>query len=58
MNKEKKSEKQYGFIKEGGRKNKKNNRKKIMIVFVADNDCYFISCWPTCVFNDILFRIL
>lgn len=35
MNKEKKSEKQYGFIKEGGRKNKKNNRKKIMIVFVA-----------------------
>lgn len=35
MKKEKKSEKQYGFIKEGGRKNKKNNRKKIMIVFVA-----------------------
>lgn len=35
MEKQKKTEKKYGFIKEGGRKNKKNNKKKIMIVFIV-----------------------
>ena len=33
--KKNKADKDYGFIKEGGRKNKKNNKKKVMIVFVA-----------------------
>lgn len=35
MKKESKSDKKYGFIKEGGRKNKKSNKKKILIVFAA-----------------------
>lgn len=35
MKKEIKSDREYGFIKEGGRKNKKNNKKKVLIVFAV-----------------------